>query len=146
MDAKKGSDMKKALFLAAMTLFGFCNPSYAERVVISFLAWTDDHKGTVEYQAAVIDHVLGVANFCTAAFQQTPPRLTAAFCRKVAYHSTLPAGPNVSSFRFPYTQALAATSPTFVVWEADQNTGAVQACILEIPPPSQPCVSVKIEQ
>jgi hypothetical protein len=119
--------MKKVL-LVALLLFGLCGSSYAERIVIGYLRWSDDHNGRMEYDVVIIDHVRNIANYCGIAFHDRPPVGATASCKKVTYDSKLPASANVSGF---FLQKPVAEDSPVVVWEVDQNTGSIQACVLE---------------
>jgi hypothetical protein len=133
--------MLKAVFAMAFVLLTF-NSAYAERISIGQLAYRVNNEA-ITYFAIIIDHSLDIANKCAARHYPGRPTPVEVVCVKLKYHSQLPAGANTTSVFMPLLPSAVSVAG---VWEADQNSGAVQFCVFAIPDPLDPCTLAHLQR
>ena len=138
----KEKRMLNAVFAMAFVLLTF-NSAYAERISIGQLTYRGNQEA-VTYFAIIIDHSLDIVNQCAAHLYPGRPTPVEVACVKLKYHSQLPAGANTTSVFIPLLPYAVAGHAG--VWEADQNSGAVQFCAFAIPDPLDPCTLVHLQR
>jgi hypothetical protein len=142
-DSNVGSnDMIRPLFAIAI-IFWFCNSSCAEGIAIIAQNQINPGDGTTNYLATIIDHNLNVSNMCTVTYRWRPPKSLQFRCQKVKYKNLLPDGANISTVSQPHPPG-PGLGGNLVIWEVDQNTGAVQFCVIDAANPEEPCILLKL--
>jgi len=135
--------MHRVLVVLAV-LFGLCTSAHAERIAIWVHARESRGDGAFKYYATIIDHARDLSNLCFVTWRYAPPTQPLQFqCRKLKYRNLLGATSNITSVFLPTPTSQPANQ---VVWEADQNTGAVQVCVMAIANPEEPCLLLKLSE
>jgi hypothetical protein len=135
--------MKRRFVITTAMMLALCSSSYAERISIfagrSGLA-CNGH--CVQAPAVIIDHKLNFANRCTLQIDQNPRKII-TFCENRTYQSMLPADAEISSSFTPEHPAAINPHEAYL-WEADQNAGDVQVCVIGFFPATQSCTILKL--
>ena len=144
-----GVTMWKTLWVAAFALL-ICEPACAERISIVNPVVTLQRDGRYLFQAVIIDHTLDLSNNCNITVRfKSPSQPMTVQCVKNKYQSRLPAGANITTVSTTVS-ALSPLPPGLgyfsAVWEADQERGTIQFCMIDAPNPIDDCVLVDLSR
>jgi hypothetical protein len=118
------------LIFASIASFALVHPVFASSKYEIIFSSAFMNSGRTNFAAYILDRQANKGNYCTATYTAIPRQTLTAGCIRIAnYSSHLSAGANIQS-KAPPPVETTGYAPAGV-WQIDQDTGAMEFCLLE---------------